>query len=282
MNHIDTIFQTSQLPDLPVDALPEARQAGILEKTLLLARQDAKTHSRRRVVRIVIAAAAAIAVLCGAAEVLHYASVSNEETTYHADVAAILPDGTLEPFSYDFSRDAIIRVDTEGRTSGTYCGVQFGWTPTALIPDHTAYLYNVIAARDPAQLDGVSDAQIELAKDCVYSTDSTAQVRFTFSCLSANEVAGCDLLVPGDDPTIVKEGMLNDLYACWIETYNKDLDRDITHHFLLLYDAEKLCVVFLGGDWDVTEKMAENMTIVQTEIPTPEAKQNFTYVGVFG
>ncbi len=76
--------------------------------------------------------------------------------------------------------------------------------------------------------------------------------------------------------------MLNDLYACWIETYSKDLDRDITHHFLLLYDAEKLCVVFLGGDWDVTEKMAENMTIVQTEIPTPEAKQNFTYVGVFG
>ena len=48
-------------------------------------------------------------------------------------------------------------------------------------------------------------------KDCVYSTDSTAQVRFTFSCLSANEVAGCDLLVPGDDPAIVKEGMLNDL-----------------------------------------------------------------------
>ena len=84
--------------------------------------------------------------------------------------------------------------------------MQFGWTPTALIPDNTAYLYDVIAMRSPAQLDGISDAQMELAKDCVYSTDSTAQVRFTFSCLSANEVAGCDLLVPGDDPTIVKEG----------------------------------------------------------------------------
>ena len=282
MNRIDRILQTAALPDMPVKALPEDRQAGILSGTMQLVRQAAKKHSRKRVIRIMIAAAAAIAVLCGAAAVLHYASVSNEETTYHADVAAILPDGTLEPFSYDFSRDAIIRVDTEGRTSGTYCGVQFGWTPTALIPDHTAYLYNVIAARDPAQLDGVSDAQTELAKNLVYSTDSTAQERFTFSCLSANEVAGCDLLVPGNDPTIVKEGMLNDLYACWIETYNKDLDRDITHHFLLLYDPEKLCVVFLGGDWDVTEKMAENMTIVQTEIPTPEAKQNFTYVGVFG
>ena len=188
----------------------------------------------------------------------------------------------LEPFSYDFSRDAIIRVDTEGRTSGTYCGVQFGWTPTALIPDNTAYLYDVIAMRSPAQLDGISDDQMELAKDCVYSTDSTAQVRFTFSCLSANEVAGCDLLVPGDAPTIIKEGMLNDLYACWIETYDIDRNADITHHFLLLYDADKLCVVFLGGVWDVTEKIAEHMTIVQTGIPTPEASQNFTYVGVFG
>ena len=129
---------------------------------------------------------------------------------------------------------------------------------------------------------GIPDAQMELAKDCVYSTDSTAQVHFTFSCLSANEVVGCDLLVPGDDPAIVKEGMLNDLYACWIETYDTDRGADITHHFLLLYDADKLCVVFLGGDWDVTEKIAEHMTIVQTGIPTPEASQNFTYVGVFG
>ncbi len=282
MNRIDRILQAAVLPDVPVEALPEDRQAGILNGTMQLVRQEAKKHSRKRVIRIMIAAAAAIAVLCGAAAVLHYASVSNAETTYHAEGASIRPDGTLEPFSYDFSRDAIIRVDTEGRTSGTYCGVQFGWTPTALIPDNTAYLYDVIAMRSPAQLDGISDAQMELAKDCVYSTDSTAQVRFTFSCLSANEVAGCDLLVPGDTPTIIKEGMLNDLYACWIETYDIDRNADITHHFLLLYDADKLCVVFLGGDWDVTEKIAEHMTIVQTGIPTPEASQNFTYVGVFG
>ena len=66
--------------------------------------------------------------------------------------------------------------------------MQFGWLPTALVPDHTAYLYNVIANRNPEQLDGVSDSQIEMAKDCVYSTDSTSQVKYTFSCLSANEI----------------------------------------------------------------------------------------------
>lgn len=51
-----------------------------------------------------IAAAAAIAVLCGAAAVLHYASVSNAETTYHAEGASIRPDGTLEPFPMIFQR----------------------------------------------------------------------------------------------------------------------------------------------------------------------------------
>ena len=167
MNRIDRILQAAALPDVPVEALPEDRQAGILNGTMQLVQQDAKKHGRKRVIRIMIAAAAAIAVLCGAAAVLHYASVSNAETTYHAEGASIRPDGTLEPFSYDFSRDAIIRVDTEGRTSGTYCGVQFGWLPTALIPDNTAYLYDVIAMRSPAQLDGISDAQMELAKDCV-------------------------------------------------------------------------------------------------------------------
>ena len=165
MNRIDRILQAAALPDVPVEALPEDRQAGILNGTMQLVQQDAKKHGRKRVIRIMIAAAAAIAVLCGAAAVLHYASVSNAETTYHAEGSSIRPDGTLEPFSYDFSRDAIIRVDTEGRTSGTYCGVQFGWLPTALIPDNTAYLYDVIAMRSPAQLDGISDAQMELAKD---------------------------------------------------------------------------------------------------------------------
>lgn len=102
MNRIDRILQAAALPDVPVEALPEDRQAGILNGTMQLVQQNAKKHGRKRVIRIMIAAAAAIAVLCGAAAVLHYASVSNAETTYHAEGASIRPDGTLEPFSYDF------------------------------------------------------------------------------------------------------------------------------------------------------------------------------------
>ena len=282
MNNIDKILQSADLPEPPVEAISDERQARILSGALQLVHQDAKKRSRRRVVRIVAAAAAAVAVLCGAAAIWHYASVSNEESTYHAEGVVIRTDGTLNPYSYDFSHEAIIRIDTEGRTGGTYCGVQFGWLPTALVPDQTAYLYDLIAYRNPEQLDGASDTQIELAKDCVYSTDSTAQENYTFSCLSANEIVGCDLLMPLNDPTIVKEGMLNGLYACWIEAYGTDRGADVTSHFLLLYDPEKLCAVFLGGAFDVIEKIAENMTIVQTEIPTPEPNQNYTYIGFHG
>ena len=67
MNRIDRILQAAALPDVPVEALPEERQAGILNGTMQLVQQDAKKHGRKRVIRIMIAAAAAIAVLCGAA-----------------------------------------------------------------------------------------------------------------------------------------------------------------------------------------------------------------------
>ena len=105
MNNIDMILQSADLPESPVDAISDERQAKILSGALQLARQDAKKRSHRRVVRIAAAAAAAVAVLCGAAAILHYASVSNEEGTYHAEGVVIRLDGTPNPYSYDFSHE---------------------------------------------------------------------------------------------------------------------------------------------------------------------------------
>ena len=106
MNYIDMILQSADLPELPVEAISDERQASILNGALQLVRQDAKKRSRRHMVRIVAAAAAAVAVLCGAAAILHYASVSNEEGTYHAEGVVIRTDGTPNPYSFDFSHDA--------------------------------------------------------------------------------------------------------------------------------------------------------------------------------
>ena len=97
MNNIDMILQSADLPEPPVEAISDERQAKILSGALQLARQDAKKRSRRRVVRIAAAAAAAVAVLCGAAAILHYASVSNEEGTYHAEGVVILYADKITP-----------------------------------------------------------------------------------------------------------------------------------------------------------------------------------------
>ena len=52
MNNIDMILQNADLPESPVDAISDERQAKILSGALQLARQDAKKRSHRRVVRI--------------------------------------------------------------------------------------------------------------------------------------------------------------------------------------------------------------------------------------
>ena len=112
----------------------------------------------------------------------------------------------------------------------------------------------------------------------------------SISCLSANWVAGVDLLMAGDDGTIVKEGMINGLSATWVDCTITSKNPDTlevepltTTHYLLLYDPDKLCVVVLwGDDISICEKIAENLTIVQTDIPTPAPSRDFLWIGGVG
>ena len=48
MNNIDMILQSADLPESPVDAISDERQAKILSGALMLTRQDAKKRSHRR------------------------------------------------------------------------------------------------------------------------------------------------------------------------------------------------------------------------------------------
>ena len=108
-------------------------------------------------------------------------------------------------------------------------------------------------------------------------------------CLSANWVVGVDLLMAGSEGTIVKEGMINGLSATWVDCviHGKNPDtmepEDFTTHYLLLYDPDKLCVVVLWGDKiEVCEKIAENLTVVQTDIPAPAPSRDFLWIGGVG
>ena len=52
--------------------------------------------------------------------------------------------------------------------------------------------------------------------------------------------------------------------------------------YLFLYDPDKLCVVVLWGKWETCEALAAELTIVQTDIPTPEHDRDFIWVGALG
>ena len=81
--------------------------------------------------------------------------------------------------------------------------------------------------------------------------------------------------------------MINGLSATWVDCTITSKNPDTlevepltTTHYLLLYDPDKLCVVVLwGDDISICEKIAENLTIVQTDIPTPAPSRDFLWIG---
>lgn len=260
----------------------------ILDKTM----EKLPKRGKKRTLRIVLAAAAAIAVLCGAAAITHYAAISQEEKSYTLTIPTQTPAGHLLEKEYVIHNDNSIRFDTQGKTDGYYCGLQLGWLPEAktsvlgtlgeLLQSCENDTYTALSAEDMQQANSLFHRG-----DFWFAQDNES---CSISCLSANWVAGVDLLMAGDDGTIVKEGMINGLSATWVDCTITSKNPDTlevepltTTHYLLLYDPDKLCVVVLwGDDISICEKIAENLTIVQTDIPTPAPSRDFLWIGGVG
>lgn len=260
----------------------------ILDKTM----EKLPKRGKKRTLRIVLAAAAAIAVLCGAAAITHYAAISQEEKSYTLTIPTQTPAGHLVEKEYMIHNDNSIRFDTQGKTDGYYCGLQLGWLPDAktsilgtlgeLLQSCENDTYTALSAEDMQQANSLFHRG-----DFWFAQDNES---CSISCLSANWVAGVDLLMAGDDGTIVKEGMINGLSATWVDCTITSKNPDTlevepltTTHYLLLYDPDKLCVVILwGDDISICEKIAENLTIVQTDIPTPAPSRDFLWIGGVG
>ena len=260
----------------------------ILDKTM----EKLPKRGKKRTLRIVLAAAAAIAVLCGAAAITHYAAISQEEKSYTLTIPTQTPAGHLVEKEYVIHNDNSIRFDTQDKTDGYYCGLQLGWLPEAktsvlgtlgeLLQSCENDTYTALSAEDMQQANSLFHRG-----DFWFAQDNES---CSISCLSANWVAGVDLLMAGDDGTIVKEGMINGLSATWVDCTITSKNPDTlevepltTTHYLLLYDPDKLCVVVLwGDDISICEKIAENLTIVQTDIPTPAPSRDFLWIGGVG
>ena len=159
----------------------------------------------------------------------------------------------------------------------------------------TSTLYESLSYADQYEgqhfLSSLSDEEKQQAKElvtCINYHDKVSNDDCSVECLSANDVAGVDLLLWGRDTTLVKEGTINGLYAAWMENTierpkpDENGQTDEKQQYLFLYDPDKLCVVVLGGKWEVCETVAAELTIVQTDIPTPERDRDFIWVGALG
>lgn len=260
----------------------------ILDKTM----EKLPKRGKKRTLRIVLAAAAAIAVLCGAAAITHYAAISKEEKSYTLTIPTQTPAGHLVEKEYVIHNDNSIRFDTQGKTDGYYCGLQLGWLPEAKT-SVLGTLGELLQSCENDTYTALSTEDVQQATSLFHRGDfwfAQDNESCSISCLSANWVAGVDLLMAGDDGTIVKEGMINGLSATWVDCTITSKNPDTlevepltTTHYLLLYDPDKLCVVVLwGDDISICEKIAENLTIVQTDIPTPAPSRDFLWIGGVG
>ena len=260
----------------------------ILDKTM----EKLPKRGKKRTLRIVLAAAAAIAVLCGAAAITHYAAISQEEKSYTLTIPTQTPAGHLVEKEYVIHNDNSIRFDTQGKTDGYYCGLQLSWLPDAKA-SILGTLGDLLQSCGEDTYAALSTEDVQQATSLFHRGDfwfAQDNESCSISCLSANWVAGVDLLMAGDDGTIVKEGMINGLSATWVDCTITSKNPDpleveplTTTHYLLLYDPDKLCVVVLwGDDISICEKIAENLTIVQTNIPTPAPSRDFLWIGGVG
>ena len=265
----------------------------ILDKTM----EKLPKRGKKRTLRIVLAAAAAIAVLCGAAAIVQYASVEPAEQPYTLkNVLYRNGYGKLVRQDIDFTQDGAVTFDTDGKTDGFLCGIsQIPQQANGIDAGLTSTLYESLSYADQYEgqhfLSSLSDEEKQQTKELITRInyhDKVGDDDCSVECLSVNDVAGVDLLLWGHDAQLIKEGTINGLYAAWVENTTDPPAPDgngrisVKQQYLFLYDPDKLCVVVLWGKWETCEALAAELTIVQTDIPTPERDRDFIWVGALG
>ena len=263
----------------------------ILEKT----RAKLPGVKRKRPLGLVLIAAAAVAVLCGAAAIVHYATVRDGAGSYIMPKQFLCGESgkTIVQTNVPFEWNNPISFDTEGRTEGKVCGMRLGWLPEGWGTGYTQTAYDVIAQRDAEQAQSLPQDERELV---VYTYDLFAvqdeRKDYSVQCMSADVVAGCDFLCGGSRTEIAKQGTIGPYAASWVETHwqhaspGSDAPEEWSTQMLLLYDPDKLCVVIISADWDDAERIAEHLEIVETSVDAPQPDltngRGFRWIGGVG
>ena len=200
---VQSLFEDYE--DDTVELRRDADTARILEKTMA----KLPNARKKRPLRLVLIAAAAVAVLCGAAAIVHYASVEPAEQPYTLKSVFRDVDGTTIRQDIDFTQDGAVTFDTDGKTEGFFCGIsQHPQQVNGVDAGLTSTLYESLSYADQYEgqhfLSSLSDEEKQQAKElvtCINYHDKVSNDDCSVECLSANDVAGVALLLWGRDTT---------------------------------------------------------------------------------
>ena len=229
---VQSLFEDYE--DDTVELRRDADTARILEKTMA----KLPNARKKRPLRLVLIAAAAVAVLCGAAAIVHYASVEPAEQPYTLkNVLYRNGYGKLVRQDIDFTQDGAVTFDTDGKTDGFLCGIsQIPQQANGIDAGLTSTLYESLSYADQYEgqhfLSSLSDEEKQQTKELITRInyhDKVGDDDCSVECLSANDVAGVDLLLWGHDTQLIKEGTINGLYAALSATQAETV-RDVREH----------------------------------------------------
>lgn len=273
---IQTLFD--EYEETTIELQQEANSEQIMKKTM----QKLPKTGKRRTLLTAICVAAAVVVLCGAAAITQLFTV--------ADGSRLYSTGRAETPVISWNNG--IRIDTEGRTQGKVCGLQFGWLPEGKGVGFTCSTYENLEAEAAQQAAAMTPEEQAQARELVYYTfdrydGEQGQTEYSITCYSANSVANKEFLCGGTRTEVVKDGTVGSFDAMWIKTcwQRADTGEETSWPLLLLYDREKVCLVVISADWAVGERIAENLTIVPTAADTPAPKADeaeYLWIGGVG
>ena len=198
---VQSLFEDYE--DDTVELRRDADTARILEKTMA----KLPNARKKRPLRLVLIAAAAVAVLCGAAAIVHYASVEPAEQPYTLKSVFRDVDGTTIRQDIDFTQDGAVTFDTDGKTDGFLCGIsQIPQQANGIDAGLTSTLYESLSYADQYEgqhfLSSLSDEEKQQTKELITRInyhDKVGDDDCSVECLSVNDVAGVDLLLWGHD-----------------------------------------------------------------------------------
>lgn len=194
---VQSLFEDYE--DDTVELRRDADTARILEKTMA----KLPNARKKRPLRLVLIAAAAVAVLCGAAAIVQYASVEPAEQPYTLkNVLYRNGYGKLVRQDIDFTQDGAVTFDTDGKTDGFLCGIsQIPQQANGIDAGLTSTLYESLSYADQYEgqhfLSSLSDEEKQQTKELITRInyhDKVGDDDCSVECLSVNDVAGVDLL----------------------------------------------------------------------------------------